>query len=847
MKKLLGVLISLSIACTPLLSVNADSKDDLLIGLGILQGDENGDLQLEKELSRAEFTAIVTRTLNAEVPEKSTTNFSDVDESHWASGYIATCAQLGLINGFEDGTFRPEENVTYEQAAKVVCCALGYDVLAEKSGGYPSGYLNIVASEKINKNVSVAIGKPILRKDLAQLIYNALNSQLFKADSWNSNGETSYTKSDDTLLSKVFDVDVWHGVVYDAPILDGYDNTNFTLSIDGYKDTYNDGVYAKDYDNITVNTKEDLSAYLGTTVIAYVNEDDDLISVAEDTKTSNLYLSVSDIAEAGYKYADENGKIYYYENNSSKPSYLKLDENVISFINYKEVNIYNTLDLLSYVENGNIQFIDNNDDNKIDYIIGTSYTNEAVVKAIDIDDEYITFDAKGAGILSEIDLTEDTVKVFKNGKEIDPYDISINDTVTEIEMETFRILYISDKTITGSVTSYDIDEDTVTIAGESYELSPFFNESPEDLLGESGTFYLNVDGKIVYNDTTSGSIGTNYGLVLSTGYTSDEEYTVKVVTSKGTNKYTLASKAKLYDGKTLIADSDEEVYEYLQTALGGTKLQKSNVNSALFDITLRGNEITKLNLFEGSTKTYDSSNSKVYDAENMSYGASDFNESTLVFSICNDATVITDSDIEIGSVDNFFNDKDEDLDFIALTEKDEDEVTIVIGYNFDRVVEDNNVFIVTSISNIEYQDDDALLVSGLQKGKSVSFTFYNDYKDLPSLDKGDVLLLGNSKEDVVKDFDVLFKSAEAIQIGNRVVDAKYNKFYLAEDIDNYPAEDGITIKSNITYTLVDYSSGGKVNIKSKTGSKSLFTEGTESFVYVYQYDDEIKDIVIFRY
>jgi serine protease inhibitor len=70
--------------------------------------------------------------------------FSDVTEDE---GYIKAAKANGIISGFEDGTFRPKEPITGEQAIKMVVCALGYDAQAKEQGGYPSGYIQ-VAMEK---------------------------------------------------------------------------------------------------------------------------------------------------------------------------------------------------------------------------------------------------------------------------------------------------------------------------------------------------------------------------------------------------------------------------------------------------------------------------------------------------------------------------------------------------------------------------------------------------------------------------------------------------------------------------------------------------------------------------
>ena len=147
-----------------------------MTGLGIMQGDENGEFRPDDPITRAEFSAVVTRMKEVEdqAVQQQETGFSDVPKSHWASGYIAIAQSLGIVNGMGDGTFAPESNVTYTDAAKMLVSALGYDVMAKEQGGYPLGYLTTAGSLGITKNVKVGDGQA-LRGEIATMVYNALD------------------------------------------------------------------------------------------------------------------------------------------------------------------------------------------------------------------------------------------------------------------------------------------------------------------------------------------------------------------------------------------------------------------------------------------------------------------------------------------------------------------------------------------------------------------------------------------------------------------------------------------------------------------------------------------------
>jgi len=134
--------------------IKDDSYVDYIIGLGyinLFKGDEKGNFNSESTITRAEFATIVCRMLGYEEEanrHKGKSLYTDVSENHWASGYIYVASELGVISGYGDGRFGPEDPVKYEQAIKMLVCALGYNSkeIASDSGfnsdiPYPDGYM----------------------------------------------------------------------------------------------------------------------------------------------------------------------------------------------------------------------------------------------------------------------------------------------------------------------------------------------------------------------------------------------------------------------------------------------------------------------------------------------------------------------------------------------------------------------------------------------------------------------------------------------------------------------------------------------------------------------------------
>ncbi len=86
-------------------------------------------------ITRAEFVTILCRLCSIELVDVNTaTNpFSDVSSSHWAAAYILTAYNEGLINGYGDGTFLPDQTITRAEAVKVINAVMGRSASASST------------------------------------------------------------------------------------------------------------------------------------------------------------------------------------------------------------------------------------------------------------------------------------------------------------------------------------------------------------------------------------------------------------------------------------------------------------------------------------------------------------------------------------------------------------------------------------------------------------------------------------------------------------------------------------------------------------------------------------------
>lgn len=157
-------------------TVYAQAPADRLKAQGILSGYEDGELHLERTLTRAEFTKIFCDAFLTEDKDKKdykSPSFPDIAK-HWAADYIEKAVAAGIIAGFEDGTFRPDETVTYEQAVKMIMAYLEKDSYYGENRTYPEGYVGAAVDSGISDNVTALIGDTITRQDVVYLVDNAL-------------------------------------------------------------------------------------------------------------------------------------------------------------------------------------------------------------------------------------------------------------------------------------------------------------------------------------------------------------------------------------------------------------------------------------------------------------------------------------------------------------------------------------------------------------------------------------------------------------------------------------------------------------------------------------------------
>ncbi|WP_151736845.1 S-layer homology domain-containing protein [Paenibacillus tengchongensis] len=101
----------------------------------IINGVGAGTFAPDQNITRAEFASILVNALGLK-PASTVSSFNDVNASDWFGGAVETASAYGLLQGYEGGSFRPQELITREQAMTIVSKAMALTGLADSLGSH---------------------------------------------------------------------------------------------------------------------------------------------------------------------------------------------------------------------------------------------------------------------------------------------------------------------------------------------------------------------------------------------------------------------------------------------------------------------------------------------------------------------------------------------------------------------------------------------------------------------------------------------------------------------------------------------------------------------------------------
>ena len=160
-------------------TVSETEMAQVLAALDIMVGDQNGNLNLDDSVTRAQFTklTIAASPMGDSVGAATTVSpYPDVPYTHWAAPYVEAAVSAGYVNGFLDGTFHPDETVTLAMGVTMVTRLLGYTD-TDFSGAWPSGQMTLYHNLDLDEGISAGQDSPMTRRDAMCLFYNLLTAK----------------------------------------------------------------------------------------------------------------------------------------------------------------------------------------------------------------------------------------------------------------------------------------------------------------------------------------------------------------------------------------------------------------------------------------------------------------------------------------------------------------------------------------------------------------------------------------------------------------------------------------------------------------------------------------------
>ena len=602
LKKVISAVIALALSVSsvamaaPTFTDVADTASyaqavDTLAALGVISGYEDGSFKPDNNITRAEVATMMVAALNRSADaegSKGTTKFADMntEAKAWATGFVNIGVSEGFISGYEDGSFQPDNNVTYAEAVSMLVRIAGYGRYAEYLGGWPNGFLSVGSQYGITKGVSASENTAVTRAQVAQLIYNTLLDTPIVESTTLTTDKNGNLVPDLTIMNGKND-NAWktlltekHNAYYVEGMVNGTkrsgssgldaDEVSFQIQ---YTENYNDsetvikkGAKATDYVTETpVNVGDTAAAdYIMTYAAAIIkiddNDDATFVYFAPSGKNDISTFATTLIDDDDYAtgaegakntvYKDDgtlNAKPYvkYYPTKDASKSTEKiyLSTSVRLFVNGVEITGFTKAQFEQYVVNntvGEVEYVDTyKTDGDVDYIFVTYYAT-AQVDQVNASNGKINFTdgIKGlvSGVASKVELDPEdddlSYNITYNGEEIEVSALQKDDVLSiaydvtgSFADSNFYDIYVSRDTAEGKYTKkYDNDK-MVLVGGTQYETVDAYADVIADTsfkMGDEYTIYLDAFGRIYKYETLASS--ARYAIIDKYTKSSSDDY-----------------------------------------------------------------------------------------------------------------------------------------------------------------------------------------------------------------------------------------------------------------------------------------------------------------------------------
>ena len=522
MKKFIIYILTLSIFCSFLpcsaavySDVESSKAIEVITGIGIMEGYSDGTFLPDNNITRAEFAKVIagiysygnendgtaewkntyftdiysgTELIPLEEMQKEEAGvFDDVPASSWAYDSIKLVSELGIMVGDGSGSFGADDNLTLEQALKVIVTMLGYSSMAKLRGGYPSGFTSIATELNLTDSVKTSMKDYATRKDVAQIIYNALDIEVmqnvFEDGDW-----VQKKIEDETFLLKLFGLYSGRGRMTD----NGFTSLTSVNGINAGRVVINGQVYQ------TGENSDLFKHFIGRDIEYYYSAQDSdnvLVFAMLSGRDTVCEIDIRDFID--YK----DNKLNYFQNTREKSiSVIKAPYFVYNGGAMSEVE--NDIFDFNY---GKITAVSSAGSSEADLIIIDSYKNFNI-DYVDTLAKKIYSSSSVMGKEISVDEDEKDIVIYNPQNEIISLDEIVGGSVASVsEGEGIIKIYISDEVVSDfKVASVGINENDETVVvsdeGQRIVISKDYTDVNSDNLPKIGStyqFYLDILGNIV--------------------------------------------------------------------------------------------------------------------------------------------------------------------------------------------------------------------------------------------------------------------------------------------------------------------------------------------------------------
>lgn len=610
-KKFLSVLLAAALLFTMVTAVSAAEGDTVtladinpdtavgkavnkLVSVGIINGYEDGTYRPDNTITRAEFAKVIATFLGlGEFASGAPSGFADVDSTnHWAQKYIKLAVDKGIVLGYEDGTFRPDNPVKNSEAIKMVVCALGYGNVAVQRTveGTPwySGYVALAGDLKLLTNTSInSYENEASRGNVAIIVYNALNAEVANTTT-SSTGIVSTSSSGKTAQETYLKTQDMKGIVVSCY------QTSLTKASSSNKERFINVLEGDETNKYRVPDGTDTYALLGYEIEANVVDNDtssdykDITGIKKTRNNEITTISPEDISSI-----DETGVKYWASEKATKASTLSFSKSMPVIYNGRYLGTASECENLFDIKAGNLVFVSNDGDSKPD----VAFINDCEIFAISSAGTDTATGLKkiytlyGGGDLLVPDKGT-VIKINNKGTAVEPgesFNVAKYDVINlyrSKDGEVFDMTVTKNK-VTGSITEIASDG-SITIKNKEYKIAYNLDnysgtDKPSFTKNTNANVYLDVFGQIAAAEKVSVAEGTSVyvGYVIKAGkgieIDSNCELNIYGMVGKtGSLIYPVASKVKIdgvqYSNNTEILDTLKAAAD----AANATKFEKQD-------------------------------------------------------------------------------------------------------------------------------------------------------------------------------------------------------------------------------------------------------------------------------